>query len=102
MVTVTTYNVHRCIGRDWKKKVERVAEVIRGTGATIVGLQEVECIFGGEPDAHQVRWLAEATDMAAVAGPTMYSPQRDYGNCLLTSHEVAAIRRHDLSVSGGE
>lgn len=102
MLTIATYNVHRCVGRDWRKKVDRVAEVLRGLDASIIGLQEVECMFGGEPDTHQIKYLAAATDTTAIAGPTMYAPDHDYGNCLLTRHEVLALRRHDISVARGE
>jgi endonuclease/exonuclease/phosphatase family metal-dependent hydrolase len=38
-----TYNVHSCVGEDGVYDVERVASVVRSTGASIVCLQEIEC-----------------------------------------------------------
>ncbi|QKT04076.1 endonuclease/exonuclease/phosphatase family protein [Ectothiorhodospiraceae bacterium 2226] len=101
-VAVATYNVHRCIGRDGRRDPARVAQVIRELRAPIVGLQEVETVFSGEPDQHQLNFLSEATGMAAIPGPTFFRTDGHYGNVLLTNADVADIRRHDVSVARRE
>ena len=40
-VKIATYNVHKCVGIDRRRSVDRVARVIRETGAEVVALQEL-------------------------------------------------------------
>jgi endonuclease/exonuclease/phosphatase family metal-dependent hydrolase len=101
-LTVATYNVHRCIGRDGLQDAERVARVLREMDASIVGLQEVESFQQGEPQHHQLTRIVRATGLIAVAGPAMYRPEAHYGNSLLTRERLLRVQRHDISVSNRE
>lgn len=94
---VASYNIHRCIGRDRRLDVDRVARVIGELGCDIVGLQEVDNRSDGRHASLQLDYLADATQMAPIAGNTIIHHQGSYGNALLTRHPVVAIRRHDLS-----
>ncbi len=90
LLTVGTYNIHRCVGRDHRYDVDRVARVIRQLECDAVGLQEVD----NKPALRtQLEFLANATDMQPVAGAN---------NALLTSREVGKIRLHDLTYTGRE
>ncbi len=40
-LTVVSYNIHRARGLDNRVDVGRIADVLRQTGADVVGLQEV-------------------------------------------------------------
>lgn len=96
-IVVASYNVHRCIGTSIAPKPDRVAAVILETGATIVGVQEVECRPGRRPSDMQDERLAGLTGMTGIPGTTVHRPDSRYGNLLLTCHPVTAVRHHDLS-----
>jgi len=99
---IASYNIHRCVGSDRRSDVERVAQVIRELKCDTVGLQEVDSRPGPRSDSRQLEFLANATDMQAVAGATIIRHDRDYGNALLTTRRVLDVRRHDLSFQGFE
>lgn len=97
-LTVASYNVHRCIGRDGRHDPGRVAKVIEELQADVVALQEVDFRYHVRRGVDQLRFLAEATGLQSVWGPVLYGPRGQYGNGLLTRHEVLAVRCIDLSV----
>jgi endonuclease/exonuclease/phosphatase family metal-dependent hydrolase len=94
---VASYNIHRCVGSDWRRDVRRVADVIRELQCDAVGLQEVESKTGSGEDAMQLEFLARATGMTAVAGLTIVRREADFGNALLTRHPILEVRRHELA-----
>jgi endonuclease/exonuclease/phosphatase family metal-dependent hydrolase len=102
LFTVASYNIHRCIGMDRRHRPERVARVIRQLRAEVVGLQEVESQFGPGSNLPNVEYLAGATGMTAILGPTVWRENALYGNVLLTAHEPRSIEYLDLSVDGRE
>src|SRR5262249_22306406 len=67
----------------------------------VLGLQEVDSGYH-VAGADQIRFLAHASGMEAVAGPTLRSTVGHYGNALLSRHRTTAIRRVNLSVAGKE
>lgn len=98
---IASYNVHGCVGLDRRRNTARVARVISELGCDTVGLQEV----GGKHDrtgAMQLELLARDTGMEAVAGATIIRHEYSYGNALLTTRKVLAVRRHDLSYKKSE
>ncbi len=100
--TVASYNVHGCVGKDRLRNADRIARVIRELDVDVVGLQEVDSRIGLSADAMQMDYLAQATDLKAIAGPAITRHDRHFGNLLLTRHPIAAVRRIDLSVDGHE
>jgi endonuclease/exonuclease/phosphatase family metal-dependent hydrolase len=62
-VRVATFNVHHCEGRDGKVDVDRVAGVIRATGAEIVALQELDMGLERTGFTNQPGRLAAATGL---------------------------------------
>lgn len=91
---VTTYNVHKCRGIDWKVRPERILKVIREMDADILAVQEVF--------AEQAERLAEGTKMGYVFGPTRKLNGRDYGNAVLSRLPFLGAVNHDLTVTGRE
>jgi endonuclease/exonuclease/phosphatase family metal-dependent hydrolase len=101
-VIVATYNVHRCIGTDGRHDPDRVAAVIRELDADVVGLQEVDAKPHVEAGLDQVEYLAEATGLAGIAGPTLTRHYGQYGNALLTRLPIRGVTLIDLSVGRRE
>jgi endonuclease/exonuclease/phosphatase family metal-dependent hydrolase len=97
LLHIGSYNVHKCVGSDGKRNVNRIAEVIREMGCDTVGLQEVDSRSGEHSDSMQLEFLANATGMQAVAGSAIIRHDREYGNALLTKRKILDVRRHDLS-----
>ncbi|HEY6364114.1 MAG TPA: endonuclease/exonuclease/phosphatase family protein [Candidatus Binatia bacterium] len=98
MLTAVSYNIHQCVGTDGKRDPQRIATVIQDTKADIIGLQEVDFNLLGERKSHQLDYLADATGMRAVAGPTIRRADIEFGNALLTCLEITNVRFHDLTV----
>jgi endonuclease/exonuclease/phosphatase family metal-dependent hydrolase len=99
---VASYNIHQCVGTDGRRDAERIAAVIRDLDCDAIGLQEVDSRAGPHADSMQLGYLARATGMGALAGPTILRHDGDYGNALLTRRPVLAVRRHDISFASRE
>lgn len=103
-LSIATYNVHRCLGRDGRREPERIAEVIREIDADILGLQELDF----RPFEHskssrcRVDDMLSETGLNVIYGYTLPQHHGRYGNALLTKHPVKDVRRINLSVPGRE
>lgn len=95
-LAIASYNIHGCVGVDRRRDPRRIAEVIGELDCDMVALQEVASTPGGH-DSMQLEFLAHATGMHAVHGPTMTGPDGQFGNGLLTRFPVTACRHHDFS-----
>jgi endonuclease/exonuclease/phosphatase family metal-dependent hydrolase len=87
---------------DGRRDVERIARVLSGLDAQLMGLQEVGTDFEGGEKSGQMEYLAKATGLHAIAGHTIERQTGPYGNVLLTSWQILESRLLDLSVPGRE
>jgi len=101
-LTVASYNIHQCVGLDGRRDPLRIAQVIQEIDADIIGLQEVHSRVTEDRDAHQLEFLAAATGLHAVAGPTLYRQDGHFGNALLTNTPLREVSFIELSVPGRE
>ncbi|SAK65693.1 endonuclease/exonuclease/phosphatase [Caballeronia catudaia] len=99
-LTIATYNLHGAVGIDGKFAPERIGAVLAEIDADIFALQEVPLGGSGSPDVLDV--LQRMTNLHAVPGPTLDSPERRYGNAVLTRYPVRAVRTLDLSFGSRE
>jgi endonuclease/exonuclease/phosphatase family metal-dependent hydrolase len=99
---VVSYNIHQCVGLDGRRDVARVARVLGGLNAQLIGLQEVGTDTEGGRQSSQMEYLARATGLQAIAGHTLERQTGPFGNVLLTSWPVLDSRLLDLSVPGCE
>ncbi|HEX6166752.1 MAG TPA: endonuclease/exonuclease/phosphatase family protein [Acidimicrobiales bacterium] len=98
-LAVATFNIHHGVGIDGGLDLARTAEVIAGTGAALVGLQEVDRHWSARSDwEDQPARLAEGLGMEVVFGAAIDlarpddpdAPRRQYGNALLSAHPIVS------------
>ncbi len=95
-IVVASYNIHRGIGLDRRRDLDRIAEVLREVDPDAVGLQEV--VRGNGIDhADQAAYLAGTLGMRLVMGETRAFGAGTYGNAVLTRIPVLGFERFDLS-----
>jgi endonuclease/exonuclease/phosphatase family metal-dependent hydrolase len=93
-ISLASYNIHGCVGRDGRYDRARILEVLRELNADVVALQEVETTHE-DPDV--LSYFAEGTGSTALAGPTLSLHRGSFGNALLTRFPVTAVERIDLT-----
>jgi len=100
-LTLVTYNIHRCIGRDGHFSPDRVAKVLKPLQADFIALQEVET--RNEGGLNLLQKFSEETGMTEiVTGPTLYRSDSAYGNALLSRHRLQDYHTIDISHPGRE
>jgi endonuclease/exonuclease/phosphatase family metal-dependent hydrolase len=87
---------------DGRRDVGRIARVLSGLDAQLIGLQEVGTDFEGGKKSGQMEYLAKATGLQAIPGHTIERQTGPFGNVLLTRWRVVESRLLDLSVPGRE
>lgn len=98
-VKVGVYNVHSCVGTDGNTDYDRIATVIRSAAPDVVGLNEVRrFILGAKQDQEIASRLGAG--YTSVFG-RLFTPGliADYGNALVTRHEVVSSQTHLFSKS---
>lgn len=87
---VATFNVHHCEGLDGRLDVERVAEVIRSTGADLIALQELDRGLARSGEVDQPAELSRLLDMEAAFFPSLQRDGGDYGLALMGRPAVSS------------
>jgi len=101
-LVVASYNIHRGVGLDRRRDLERIARVIGEIAPDVIGLQEV-VRENGLAAADQALYLAARLDMTLVMGETRaFGSAGTYGNAVLTRLPVLGSLRCDLSCDGRE
>ena len=99
--TVATYNTHHAQGVDDRLDLERIALEIERTGASVIGLQEVDRHWSSRSEfADQAQWLATRLKMDVAYGanldlePTTASggERRQYGTAVLSKFRIRESR----------
>ncbi|MFI7674628.1 endonuclease/exonuclease/phosphatase family protein [Actinophytocola sp. NPDC049390] len=102
---VLSYNIHTGIGTDGVLDLARTAAAIRGTGADVVALQEVDVHWAARSDFRdQARDLADMLGMRAFFAPiydldplTPGAPRRRYGVAVLSRFPVLHTENHEIT-----
>lgn len=95
-VSVLSYNIHRGVGLDGATDLERIARVVRESGADLVALQEVDVGTTRSAGVDQASELARLTGMQVVFGEAMPWDGGSYGEAVLSRWPIAAWRVHAL------
>jgi endonuclease/exonuclease/phosphatase family metal-dependent hydrolase len=93
---VLSYNIHHGEGLDGRVDLERIAEVIRASGADLVALQEVDRGVERTGRTDQPARLAALTGMRVVFERNIEFQGGDYGNAVLSRLPVERHRNHFL------
>lgn len=101
-ISVATYNIHRCKGRDGHRDPQRIARVLSEIDADIIGLQELDLRRYPKGKCCKVEDIIGDSGLNVVCGYTLPEQAGRYGNALLTHHRVVDVRRINLSVPGRE
>jgi endonuclease/exonuclease/phosphatase family metal-dependent hydrolase len=96
VLVVASYNIHRGVGLDRRRDLDRIADVIEEMRPDVVGLQEV-IRTAGAPQADQAGYLAQRLRMDLVMGVTRELEGGTYGNVVLTRLPILGSATHDLS-----
>lgn len=95
---LATYNIHRFIGRDNRKDIQRISQVLCEIQPDIVALQEVEYF----KSLDELKSLLPKHDVKIILGPTIIAGEEHYGNILLSRFPVREQRKINLSYPGRE
>ncbi len=95
-LVVASYNIHKGVGLDRRRDLDRIVEVIGEISPDTIGLQEVVRL-SGPPHEDQAAYLAGALGMDLVMGETRAFGDGTYGNAVLTRLPVLGSQRCDLS-----
>lgn len=82
-LSVASYNVHKCVGRDRRFDPGRTAEVIREIGADVIALQEADTRFGERTGLLDLDWLERETGLTRVPLSVSSRAHGFHGNTLL-------------------
>jgi endonuclease/exonuclease/phosphatase family metal-dependent hydrolase len=94
-IRVVTYNVHRCVGMDRRRRPDRVAAVLRDIEADVIALQEV--IGAGPNGGSQIEEIGAALGMGWVMAPARHLRGHQFGNVVLSRFPIVQHTQHDLS-----
>ena len=105
IVKVMSFNIAHGLGMDGIVNLEKTAEVIEDSCATIIALQEVDRYFSARSSfVDQVEWLSERLGMYAAYGANMNfepedseRPNRQYGNVILSKYPIKYVENHLLT-----
>lgn len=94
VISVASYNIRKSVGTDWRRKPERICEVLCEIDADIIALQEVDRRFGSRltslsPELIEANTCYEAVNFATRDGSIGW-----HGNTILVRRgiEVLATR----------
>jgi endonuclease/exonuclease/phosphatase family metal-dependent hydrolase len=105
VVKVLTYNIAHGVGHDGRLDLDRIAGVIRMSGADVVALQEVDKHWDSRSDfVDQAAVLGKKLNMRVRFAP-IYSldppepgkPRREYGLAILSRYPITHFKNHELS-----
>lgn len=96
-----TYNIHHGEGMDQKLDLERIARVIRQTGADLVALQEVDVRTKRTLEVDQASELGRLTGLWSYFGKAMDYQGGEYGVAVLSRWPAVATNLWRLPGSAG-
>jgi endonuclease/exonuclease/phosphatase family metal-dependent hydrolase len=92
---IVTYNIHRSIGMDRRKRPDRIAAVLRDINADIICLQEV--VAAGPSGVSHIEEIGAGLGMGWVMAAARHRRGHQFGNAILSRLPILHHAEHDLS-----
>lgn len=92
---LSSYNIHRCYGRDGLYEPGRIRQVLRELDAQVIALQEVELLHD---TPGLLDYFCEDSPWKVIQGITLTRDTGHYGNAILTSLPIRSVQQIDLSL----
>ncbi len=98
MIRVASYNIHKSVGMDRKRRPGRILDVLNEINADIVALQEVDRRTGPRATTLPRRMIEQETDLKIVEVAIRPDSIGWHGNALLVRKdaEVLEAKRHEI------
>ena len=96
VLTVLSYNIHHGEGTDGVFDLERLAAIVRDSGADLVALQEVDVGTRRADGVDQAQELARLTGMEVAFGEAIPFSGGSYGDAVLSRWPLLAEEAHLL------
>ncbi len=93
---VMTFNIRHAEGLDGRVSTERIAEVIRSSGADVVGLQEVDRRMPRSGFQDEVRQIAARLGYDYAFGRNLGAGPVGYGNAVLSRYPIVGRQNQPL------
>ncbi|WP_171016896.1 endonuclease/exonuclease/phosphatase family protein [Pseudalkalibacillus caeni] len=106
-IRVMCFNIHHGVGTDRRYDLQRIKQVIKNSGADLVGLNEVDRHFSSRSDYQdQLKELANDLDYHWAFSPSINRekasyPICQYGNVLLSKYPVIDQQSHSINLLNG-
>ncbi|HPT78863.1 MAG TPA: endonuclease/exonuclease/phosphatase family protein [Candidatus Atribacteria bacterium] len=89
-LTFLSFNIHSAIDMNGDVKLDDIIEEIRGSGADVIGLQEVERFMPRSGYKDQIKLIAEALGYFYYYGGNLNILGARYGNAVLSKYPIMA------------
>lgn len=95
-VTILSYNIRNGTGLDGKKDLERIADIIRKSGAGFVSLQEIDSVTKRSNGKYILGELAALTGLHPVYAAAIVYDGGKYGVGILSKEKPLSVKQYAL------
>ncbi|MDM1295596.1 endonuclease/exonuclease/phosphatase family protein [Sphingobacterium sp. N143] len=98
-IRVLSFNIHHGNPPSEKETVvnlDTIAQIIKKSGADLVGLQEIDVNIGRSYNENQAKKLAELTGMHYIFSKGINYENGEYGTAILSKQPIERIEKHFL------
>lgn len=99
-LNVMTYNIHAGRDRSGRMNLDAIADVIRQSGAQVVGLQEVDSLTARSHMIDEIRYLSKKLGMYYAYGPNIRLGIGFFGNGILSAFPIEMSKNYHLPSEG--
>jgi endonuclease/exonuclease/phosphatase family metal-dependent hydrolase len=98
MIRVASYNMHKAIGTDRRRRPERTLEVLNALDADVIALQEADRRFGARTSAIPLHMIEQHSDYKPVPLDARSGSLGWHGNALLVKKSVEIADRELVQI----